>query len=286
LTIATAACSDDGGPAITPDDFEPPTTGAEVEDVYDQLDTCNESFITRSLTARPEIVTTTLWTTPATDPAGLVAWRAKTGWTNLLLASELTFNGISDDVKSPDSACSAVQKLLSPVRPQGTDREQFAHVLVYLDEAQHAYTSFPAGGLEMKRTPAKASVVGYLSVIFAEREFSGSDVIYRDVREQHLPMFISCDQPFEVETTVAMFDTPQLDQVDTALCDAGTDLDNDGDLDHRCVAERGLHAETNRCTFVVDASALETLDGTKSSVIFGGTIAGGKITVDRFSKAR
>jgi hypothetical protein len=116
-------------------------------------------------------------------------------------------------------------------------------------------------------------------------------VTYSDVTEQHLPMYIACERAFEVETMAAMFDARELAQVDATMCDEGNDLDNDGDLDHRCVAERGLHVADNTCKLVVDASSLVTLDGVKRPAIFGGTLetrgTGAaltySLTVDRFS---
>ncbi|NVB85506.1 MAG: hypothetical protein HOV81_44490 [Kofleriaceae bacterium] len=286
--LGLAACAGDET-AITPDNFVAPTTPAEVEDLYAQLATCSDSFVTRTLTPRAEIRPTSIWTTPAADPAGLLAWRATAGWNRVLLANELTFDGVAEDMKSTDPACVAAHRLLTPVE---STREQFTHALLYLDEPAHPYAAYPDGGIEAKRAPVPVSLLSYLNVIFAERQAStGGDVTYSDVTEQHLPMYISCKHSFEVETTVAMFDARELPQVDASMCDEGTDVDNDGDLDHRCVAERGLHAEGNTCTFVVDASSLVTLDGTRRPAIFGGTLEtrgtgtalAYSFTIDRFS---
>lgn len=290
LSLGLAACGD--GDGIAASELDPPTTPDEVEDVYESLGTCNDSFLTRSLTPRPEILATTLWSPPPAAPAGLLSWRTSSGWNRLVLANELTFDGVGEDVTSPDPACAAVQRLLTPYRAPGSARDQFAHVLLYLDEAAHPYTAYPEAGIEARRAPSAASLVSYLNVVFAERVVSSGAVELRDVTEQHLPLYVSCAKPFEIETRSAMFDDLEITGIDPAMCDEGVDLDEDGDLDHRCVTERGLHVDDNTCTFVVDASTLVTLDGKRQPAIFGGTITtrgrgealAYEITVDRFSR--
>ena len=284
-----AACADDPEP-ISADDFAAPETLEDIDAIYDQLGTCNDSFLTRTLTPRAELSTSTLWTTPAAAPAGLTGSRSKTGWNRVLLATELTFDGIGGSITNPGPACDAVQRLLSPIS-DGRGREQFTHALLYLEEAAHPYASFPDGGVQAMRVDAPLALTSYLAVVFAKRDVaSGGSVTFSDVTEQHLPMYVACAKPFAIETTTAMFD--DLAALDPGLCDAGTDLDDDGDLDHRCVAERGIHIADNSCTFVVDASALELADGQRHPAIFGGTITTRgfgealtyELTVDRFSR--
>ena len=127
LSLSLAACADDPDSAPPAEDFTAPGSADEVEGIYAELGTCNDSFVTRTLSPRATISPSTLWTTPTDAPAGLMAWRAPGGWNKLLLASELTFGGIAEDVKNPDPACAAVQRLLTPVRDPATGREQFTH---------------------------------------------------------------------------------------------------------------------------------------------------------------
>jgi len=289
-TLGATACGDDPDPIVTPDDFVAPTTSAELDDVYDRLGTCNDSFITRTLTPRDDLEPDAPWTAPAAAPAGPIAWRASGGaWSRVLLANELTFDGVAEDVTNPDAACAAVRALFTPV---DGDREQYTFPLLYLDEAAHPYTSFPAGGIEPRRAAAEVSLTSYLAVVSATRAVQpDGTIVFSDVIEQHLPMYVSCTRPFEVEALTMMFDDAELAGIDPAMCDAGRDLDGDGDLDHRCVAERGKHVADNACTFVVDASPVQTLDGASHRVIFGGTLTSRgaddalryDITIDRFS---
>ncbi len=136
-------------------------------------------------------------------------------------------------------------------------------------------------------------MTSYLAVVSAVRETTSTGgTTFSDVIEQHLPMYVSCTRPLEVETESLMFDDGELARVDLALCGAGRDVDGDGDLDRRCVSERGKHVADNACTFVVDGSSLRTRDGGRHSAIFGGTLTSRgtgdelqyEITVDRFSR--
>jgi hypothetical protein len=289
FTCLLAACADDEPATFTADDFVAPATTDDVEELYAQLGTCNDSFLTRSLTPRLELTASTLWTPPATAPAGLMAWQTNDRWGTLLLPSELTFDGVGEDVNNADPACDAVRRLLTPIRDAASGREQLTHALLYLDEPAHPYDSFPDGGIEALRVETPVALESYLAVLFAKREIDGSTVSFSDITEQHLPMYMSCAKPLAIETTAVMFDAGDLELIDRAMCDAGTDIDGDGDLDHLCVAERGTHVADNTCTFVVDASNLQLLDGRRVPAIFGGTIATldglrYALTVDRFSR--
>jgi hypothetical protein len=288
--VVTVACGDADG--LSADELEPPTSADDVEDLYDRLGTCDDSFLTRTLTPRPELQSTSIWTTPSSAPAGLLSWRTASGWSQLALANELTFDAIAGEMRSTEPACVAVQRLFTPYRAQGSVRDQFTHVLLYLDEAEHPYSAYPETGIEPRRAAVNASLVSYLSVVYAERVVTSEAIEYRDVTEQHLPMYVTCAKPFEIETTAAVLDDLDNAQIDPAMCDAGFDLDGDGDLDHRCVAERGLHVVDNTCTFVVDASTLTTLDGERQPALFGGRLRAlergdrltYELTIDRFSR--
>lgn len=148
------------------------------------------------------------------------------------------------------------------------------------------------GGFEARRAPARASMVSYLSVIDAERVVSSDGFELRDAVEQHLPIDLSCAEPLDIEATTSVFEDLELAQIDPDMCGERVDLDGDGDLERSCVVERGEHVAGNTCTFVVDGSTLETLDGERRPVIFGGTITTRgsgdgltyEIAVDRFSR--
>lgn len=279
------ACAD-SAPELVAEDFVAPSTAADVDEVYSQLGTCHDSFITRGLTPRAEISSQTLWSAPASAPAGLVSWKTPSGWNRLVLANELTFDGIAEHLSTPDAACAAVHRLLTPTPVEGSTREQFTHALFYLAPPSHPYETYPAAGVQAIRTASPLALSSYLAVVYATRTTSASGTVtFSDVTEQHLPMYVSCTEPFATETVTRVVADAELPQIDTATCSVGAD-------GNRCVAERGVHAAGNTCTFVVDASKLELLDGKPGHAIFGGTLAARgtgpalryELTVDRFSR--
>ena len=293
LVVTTAACADSGPESEV--SFVTPATAADVADVYDSLGTCHDSTLTRELGPRTQPYATTLWTTPDDAPGAMVRVRGADGkWSSALTVNELGLSGIASDIHStsPDDPCLAVDRLFSPHTPEGSKRSEYLHALFYVNEGVHPYAAFPAGGVESRRADAPVALVSYLNAVSAERELLDDGVVFRDVIAQELPLYMSCDKPFQVQTETLFVSDSEVAKLDRALCDDGT-VGSDGKLSYRCVAERAMNVEGNTCKFVVDGSSL-TMDGAAHPVAFGGTITtkgsgaslAYRIHVDRFSTVR
>lgn len=285
---------DDPGPDTAA--FVAPATPAQVSEAYSRLGTCNDSFIVRSFLVRTALSPSSLWTAPAGDPAGFVRLRAAGGsWPSVLTVGELDGGGVGGDVTatSPDAPCVAVNRLFSPHTPEGTNRSEYVHSLLYVGDSEHPYTSYPNGVPTAASGDAVLSLKSYLNAVSAVRETTTDGVVFREAIEQHLPMYVSCTRPLQVESTLVVVEQRELERYDRAMCDTGSDEDRDGVLSYRCIAERVVNTQDNTCTFVVDGRALANA-GEAVPVIFGGTLtargAGAQLRyelrVDRFATAR
>ncbi len=286
VLVAGCADSDSDTPFVTP------ATPDDVADVYESLGTCHNSAFTRELVPQSQLVSTSLWMAPDDAPAGMVRVRGADGkWSSVIAVNELGFAGISGDIhsSSPNDPCLAVDRLFSPHTPEGSNRSEYLHALIYLDEGAHPYTAFPAGGVEPRRADAPVALKSYLNAVSAVREPVTDGVVFSDAIAQQLPMYLSCDKPFQIQTETQVVSDTEIAKLDRAMCDAGT-VGTDGPISYRCVVERAMNVDGNTCKFVVDGASLMT-DGRAQPVAFGGTItakgAGASLTysirVDRFS---
>ena len=270
----------DGDPVDTP-----PSRPEDVVSLYERMgNACNGGRITRTFGAVTGIDANNLWTTPADDEATLASPKLAAGWPNLVAASKLVFEGLSDDMQttSPKQAarCGRARDIFTPLSRD--ERTSFTNVLLYAGEHPHV-DSIPS---RLEPVDAPVRLRGYLDVSSGAREVTGDVVTYADVTTQHLPIYVSCEKPLRVVRELRSVSKDDVEALDRSTCQ----LDGKDDDAHACVFERLEHVENNRCTFVAVGVHYRTAEGVEQRLSFGGKVEAGsdaplryRVIVDRYA---
>ncbi len=269
----------DGDPVDTP-----PARPEDVISVYDRMgNACNDGRITRTFAAVTGIDANNLWTTPADDEAELASPKLAEGWPNLVAASKLVFEGLSDDMQTTSAEqaarCGRARDLFTPLSRD--ERTSFTNVLLYAGE--HPHVDAIADTLEPVDAPVRLR--GYVDVSSAVREVTGDVVTYADVATQHLPIYVTCEKPLRVVRELRLVSKDDAEVLDRSTCRIEGE-----DESYSCVFERVEHVEDNRCTFVAVGVRYRTAEGVEQRLSLGGKLEAGtdaplryRVTVDRYA---
>lgn len=257
-----------------------PSSPADVQTTYDTLgNACNDGSLSRRFRVVEANDGRSIWSAPEGDPGSLGAMKTRDrGWTPLLAASAFLFEGIGDrmTLTSADQAarCGAVREIFTPYGKEG--RSEFVSILVYAGDHEHRDD-------EVGSIDAPVRLRGYLALASGVREEIQGGTAYRDVREQHLPISISCKNPVKVERERAVVSAAEAASLDPATC-------TEGASGITCIRERFVHTD-NACTIVATAVTYRTAAGSDLVLSFGARLETGKdadattatLVVDRYA---